>query len=209
MKINAVVTKPEFMKKNSYKSPSKALIISFFTILLAIILSTILFNLNSALISDKLMELFIKFETDFSNKTFIEIFSGFVLSFVPFYVLVTIFGTSLVGFFPIIITVFVHTFGIGCLASYIFSEYALMGFEYFLLVMFPGKIITIFGGLLLCEITVNSSQQIKEGVKKISGEVWGQKIYSLRCLIVGFLFLLAALVDTITVKLFSPLFGLN
>ncbi len=208
MKIEAVVTKPNFFKKN-YKSLTKALIISFFTIFTAIILSTILFNFKSDLISDKLMELFVNFKTDFSSKTFIEIFCGFVLTSVPFYVFVIIFGTSSIGLLPIVLTVFIHTFGIGCLASYIFSTYSLMGFEYFLLVLFPGKVITIFSILLLSETALNSSQQIKEATKMVSGEAFSQKIYGMRCFVIGILFLFAALVDTITIKLFSPLFQIS
>ena len=206
MKINAVITKPKLLQKN-YKSPSKALIISFLTIIAGIILSVILFYLNHTFISDKLLKLFVNFQTDFSNKSFAEIFCGFLLSYLPYIFFAVIMGTCSLGVIPVVVLTFAQSLGIGSLASYIISQYALKGFEYFLLIIFPGKVICIFAMLILCESTLSSSMQIRELSEKSTGESFNKKVYITRVLAVSVLFAVSSLVDTVTVKLFSSLFN--
>ncbi|MGN1195036.1 MAG: hypothetical protein ACI4SB_06095, partial [Acutalibacteraceae bacterium] len=99
--------------------------------------------------SGELCKYFFSFSTDFSGKSYIEILSGFLSVNIIYYCIITVMGTSALGEIPIILLTFLQAMGIGSLTSYLFTSYGIRGFEYFLLVLFPGKVVLLIGSLLL------------------------------------------------------------
>lgn len=209
MKLSATINRREIFHGYSKNRFPKNLLISFITIIIGIICGTIIYIINSDFISNRLVKYFVSFYTEFSGKKFYEIFCGIILSFLSYYILLVIFGTSVLGFVPTIATAFFKAFGMGCLATYIISAYELHGFEYFLLIIFPGKILIIFSLLLLTEMCIDSSQRIKELSEKGSAERFSLNLYLKKSLLILIMMILSALTETICIKLFSSLFELG
>lgn len=209
MKVNAVITKPKIIGKGSHLSPSKiSLLISCFAIFFGIIFGSLIYILNPNFISEGIMKYFISFSTEFSGKTFIEIFSGNFSANMPYYFLCVIFGTCALGAVPVTAATFVKSLGIGVLSAYIFGVYELRGLEYYLLTIFPGKIIFMMAMIILSQICVTSSQQIKKAIKNQNSE-FDKNIYYKRCLVIFALLTVSALVDSVMVKCFSSLFNFS
>ncbi|MCM1363616.1 MAG: stage II sporulation protein M [Faecalibacterium sp.] len=212
MKINATFTKrPKIRIKEPLKSDikNKILLLSVFDIALGIAVGSMLFISNTKYISGELMEFFINFETDFSGKNFAEIFFGFLAANIIYVALTVIFGASSIGELPIALMTLVKSIGIGSLTAYLFSEYGLHGFEYFLLVFFPGKVVLLFAMVMLIQNATLSSHQIRQVIKGISTDYMDIKLYLIRTACILLIFALSCLVDSVAIKLFSPLFSFN
>ncbi len=208
MKFSAVVLKPRLIKKN-YKGKNNALIISFISISVGIICAVVVFQLNIKIISDNLINFFVRFVTDFSNKSFFEMWGGILISNLPYVLIMLILGTCSLGAIPVITVNFFCSYGIGSLTAYIMSNYGLKGFEYFLLVIFPGKVIQILAMMIICENGIKSSNLINQSVIKGVGEKLAVNEYITVFGIGAILVILSSFVDCITVKLFSSLFTLS
>lgn len=150
MKISAVFTKKKPVYNMGYKraagerrtiAPSeKYLIASGAAVVLGLAAGALLFRTNSGFFSRGIGEYFLSFSTDFSAKSFPEIFSGFFCANLIYLLVNLILGTSAVGDVPVFFAAFLKSAGIGSLASYLFVKSALKGVEYFLLVVFPEKL---------------------------------------------------------------------
>ncbi len=212
MKINATFTKrPSFRTRDTLKIDiqKKFLLLSVIDIAVGIAFGTILFISNNDYISSELFKYFISFETDFSSKSFAEIFFGFLAVNLVYITLVVIFGTSAIGKIPVVLLTLIKSVGIGALASYLFSEYGLQGLEYFMLVFFPGKVILLFSMVLLIQNSLLSSHKIRQVVGGNLSEKADIKLYLMRTLIILLFFALSSLIDTCTIKLFSSLFDFS
>ena len=203
MKINAVISKSSVNVDSTYKSA----IISAITIAVGIIFGAIICILSKDNLNSSLVEYFINFSTDFSNKNKPEILSGIILSHIPYFIMMIIFGTSVVGTPAVILLTNIKSMGIGLLTTYIYSSFSLKGIEYCLLVMFPGKFILIFAMILLTQSCFVTSNDIIQRLKNKEGRVVSLEKFAVRSILIFGLIILSALIDFLANISFSSLFN--
>ena len=203
MKINAVISKSSVNVDSTYKSA----IISAITIAVGIIFGAIIYILSKDNLNSSLVEYFINFSTDFSNKNKPEILSGIILSHIPYFIMMIIFGTSVVGTPAVILLTNIKSMGIGLLTTYIYSSFSLKGIEYCLLVMFPGKFILIFAMILLTQSCFVTSNDIIQRLKNKEGRVVSLEKFAVRSILIFGLIILSALIDFLANISFSSLFN--
>ena len=221
MKISAVFPKKERpiktqtidKYKTKYKQQislsDKLLLVSGSVMLLGVLIGVLLFRTNSSYMSNELCKYFISFSTDFSGKSYLEILSGFLSVNIIYYCIVMIMGTSALGDAPIVIMTFLQSTGLGALTSYLFTSYGIRGFEYFLLVLFPGKVILMIASLLAAQNVLISVNHIRSCLKHNLREEYQLKEYLIRSLFVLAIMTISCLSDSVTIKLFASLFSLN
>ena len=222
MKISAVFPKQESLIYKPRKSETrklkisrtltmaeKLLVLSGIVIMLGVVTGVLLFRTNSSYMSSELCKYFIAFSTNFSGKSYLEVLSGFLSVNIIYITIVFVMGTSALGDVPIIIMTFLQSMGIGALTSYLFTTYGIRGFEYFLLVLFPGKIILIVASLLSAQNGLKSVIQIRNCVRHSQREAYSFKLYLIRSLMIFAVMVVSCLVDSVTIKLFASLFNLN
>lgn len=222
MKISAVFPKKESLIHKSRKAETrkislsrtltisdKLLIVSGVVIMLGMITGVLLFRTNSSYMSSELCKYFIAFSTDFSGKSYLEILSGFLSVNIIYFTIIIVMGTSALGDVPIIIMIFMQSMGIGALTSYLFTTYGIRGFEYFLLVLFPGKIILMVASILSAQNGLKSVIQIRGCIRHSQREEYSFKLYLIRSVMILAVMSVSCLVDSVTIKLFASLFNLN
>ena len=119
-----------------------------------------------------------------------------------------VFGLCAVGLPLICILPIIRGVGIGMLSGYLYSNFALRGLGYCVLVIYPGLIPAI-ALLLACSAGINSSYEMLlslSSVKAQRGE-GSIKIYCMRFLIICILIVLAAVTDAAASRLFCRLFS--
>ena len=203
MKINAVISKSSVNVDSTYKSA----IISAITIAVGIIFGAIICILSKDNLNLSLIEYFINFSTDFSNKNKPEILSGIILSHIPYFIMMIIFGTSVVGTPAVILLTNIKSMGIGLLTTYIYSSFSLKGIEYCLLVMFPGKFVLIFAMILLTQNCFVTSNDIRQRLTNKEGRVVSLEKFAIRSILIFGLIILSALIDFFAIISFSSLFN--
>ena len=203
MKINAVISKSSVNVDSTYKSA----IISAITIAVGIIFGAIICILSKDNLNLSLIEYFINFSTDFSNKNKPEILSGIILSHIPYFIMMIIFGTSVVGTPAVILLTNIKSMGIGLLTTYIYSSFSLKGIEYCLLVMFPGKFVLIFAMILLTQSCFVTSNDIRQRLTNKEGRVVSLEKFAVRSILIFGLIILSALIDFFAIISFSSLFN--
>lgn len=107
-----------------------------------------------------------------------------------FMLAVFVFGLCAVGLPLICILPIIRGVGIGMLSGYLYSNFALRGLGYCVLVIYPGLIPAIFALLLACSAGINSSYEMLlslSSVKAQRGE-GSIKIYCMRFLIICILY---------------------
>lgn len=126
-----------------------------------------------------------------------------------FMLAVFVFGLCAVGLPLICILPIIRGVGIGILSGYLYSNFALRGLGYCVLVIYPGLIPAIFALLLACSAGINSSYEMLlslSSAKAQRGE-GSIKIYCMRFLIICILIVLAAVIDAAASRLFCRLFS--
>lgn len=126
-----------------------------------------------------------------------------------FMLAVFVFGLCAVGLPLICILPIIRGVGIGMLSGYLYSNFALRGLGYCVLVIYPGLIPAIFALLLACSAGINSSYEMLlslSSAKAQRGE-GSIKIYCMRFLIICILIVLAAVTDAAASRLFCRLFS--
>lgn len=160
-------------------------------------------------IKGELWNCFIGFSTDFASKTYPEIFSGLLLSNLPYLLIMYLTGTNTKGCYLSLVFTFLKTYGLGLVSTYIFCCFALKGIEYCLLIFFPGKIFLIFAILLLTENCCNMSYKINCVAKQKYSSQTDPTRYNLRTAFVLLIIILSAVIDLIMIICFSSLFNFN
>ena len=126
-----------------------------------------------------------------------------------FMLAVFVFGLCAVGLPLICILPIIRGVGIGMLSGYLYSNFALRGLGYCVLVIYPGLIPAIFALLLACSAGINSSYEMLLSLssgKAQRGE-GSIKIYCMRFLIICILIVRAAVTDAAASRLFCKLFS--
>lgn len=157
-------------------------------------------------ITEKLITAFVEFATNHSNKSGLEIFSGIVLSIIPYFLIMYFLGTSARGTSAIFLMTFLKALGLSIVTTYIYFTYELKGIEYCLLVFFPGKILLLFSMLLLTENCYVTSKQIQRTVKNKNESKVDLIKYDFRNVFIAVIMLLSCLVEFVLIKAFSTLF---
>lgn len=205
MKISAVIAAKK-IRKPSFSTDAKSAMIAALPILFGIIAGSLLSLTAGEGITEKLSKVFLSFATDFSDKSNIEIFSGLLISLLPYFIAMIFCGICYVGAPAAFALTFVKCLGLGFLTVYIFQSLGLKGIEYCLLVFFPGKVILIFAMILLTQNCYKTSLEIRGAVRQSrEGKVDLLK-YALRLLIIFILLTISSLVDFLMILCFSGLF---
>ena len=126
-----------------------------------------------------------------------------------FMLAVFVFGLCAVGLPLICILPIIRGVGIGMLSGYLYSNFALRGLGYCVLVIYPGLIPAVFALLLACSAGINSSYEMLlslSSAKAQRGE-GSIKIYCMRFLIICILVVIAAVTDAAASRLFCRLFS--
>lgn len=200
--------KPNFKHdKHMNLNFSKPLMLSCGVIVCAIVCGALIFSLNTKFISQEISSFFVAFTTEFSYKSFLEIFCGDLLPSLIFYAFAVVFGTCALGAVPVILTFFTQFFGLGALAAFLFGSYGLEGVEYFLLIFLPAKSVLIFSAIILFECTVSASQTVKRTVFGKEKDPFHEKDYWFKCLFALFFVVISSLLEALMIRLFSSLFS--
>lgn len=207
MKVSAVINAKKFSTRQLHKLPSA--FVSFIPIALGLIFGSIIFNFSGDSIFSSLKTYFLSFSTDFSNKSTLEIISGMLLTYLPYFIMMVIFGMCALGTAPVFVLSFFKSAGIAMTATYIYSVYALKGVEYCLLIFYPGKILSLLGMLMLTHSCYFMSTGISRLIKGTGNTEVEIEKYILRSLLIGAIFILSSLVDFLMIKCFSSLFSFS
>ena len=205
MKINAVISKPTL----KFEFADKIAVFSAVLIVIGIISGTVIYSVTKNNIVDSICEYFISFITDFSNKNKPEILSGLILSNIPYFIMMLIFGTNVIGTPGVIALTYAKSMGIGLLYTYIYDAYALKGIEFCLLVLLPGKFILILAMILLTQNCYVTSNNIRKSLYNSENRAVSLSKFALRSLIIVTLFVISSIVDYFTLTSFSSLFDFN
>lgn len=204
MKINAVISS-DIIKRNGFFK-DKIQIFCFLVLSSALITGTILYVLSEEYLTEDMFRYFTGFYLDFSSKTTLEVFSGIILSHLPYVLLMIVFGTSSVGCYFVAAISFIKASGMGLISAYLYSSFGLKGIEYALLIFFPGKFLMIFSILFIMHSGINNALYVK-GLTK--GEYRAEKssnLYAVKAVTAVLLFILSSLVDCFLAVSFSSLF---
>ena len=208
MKVSAVITANKFRTDTVKNNPS-GIIIVFLSVALGLICGCIVYAAADGSLFSPLGEYFISFATDFSNKNKPEIFSGLIVSDIPYFLAMLILGLSALGAAPALLLSFLKSAGIGAVATYLYSAYSLEGIEYCLLVLFPSNAVMLFAMLVFthsCYITsVKINRQIRN---KDEADVELQK-YFVRSGLIYCVFVIAAVIRFLTIISFTSLFSFS
>ena len=198
MKISAVL-----LNKNSgiYKNKNnfnRLTLISFFVIVLSFV-SGSLICIFSDQSYEELNNSFYEFLNFTAEKSKTEVYSGLLLINLICFILIFFFSTSIIGTPFIYIVTSFRYIGLGLLVTYIYASFGLKGIEYCLLIMLPGKFFMVFADIMLVDLSVYLSKNLKK--IKIS-----DKRYLLILLCSCILLLISSAVDTAFISLFGKLF---
>ena len=205
MKISAVL--PKGVIKNNEASSERINIKIFFALALALIEGTVIYIASESYLSSEMLDSFKGFFSDFSSKSMIEVFTGLVLTNLPFLIFSIILGSSTSGYIIIPLMGFLKITGIGVVNTYIYSAFGLKGVEYSLLVFYPGKFLLMFSFLFLMQACIENSLRIKNIAK---GECRAEKYsisYAVKIIAATITMLLSSVVDCILIAAFSKLFS--
>lgn len=209
MKINAVITTNKLKSTKKAFSENSAILSSFLSVCFGIVAGCILNIINTDTVFESIQEYFVNFATQFSYKAKAEIFSGLLISNIPYFILMLILGASTIGSFTVYVISFFKSAGIGAVATYLYSTYSLRGIEYCLLVFFPAKILLIFGILLLTTSCYANSKNIVLLIKNSAENKIEMNKYFLRSFFIYLVFVISSIVEFIAITSFSSLFSFN
>lgn len=202
MKINAVISKPSVKLNNG----DKTAIISAAAIAFGIITGAMIYSVSNNTVFNEICDYFLSYATDFTHKNKPEIFSGIIISYVPYIIAMFILGTSIVGAVGTIALSTVKSMGIGLLFTYIYDAFSLKGIEYCLLILLPGKFILIFAMILLTQSCCMNSLAIRKSLSNFENGAVPLQKYLLRSVVILLLFVLSSLADFLMLTSFSSLF---
>lgn len=206
--MNAVISAKGLRPRNFQKKIPSVVIVAL-PIAVGIIFGCIIYFFSDQSVFDSLKTYFIKFSTEFSDKNKSEIISGLIVSYLPYVIIMLIFGACAWGTAPVFIMSFLKSAGIGMTATYLYDVYALKGIEYSLLVFYPGKIIAVFAMLALTHSCYSMSRNINMLIKCKGEGAVSLDSYFMRTLLISFIFVISSFVEFLTVTCFSSLFSFN
>ena len=179
-------------------------IVSFISIFIGIFTGACVYSFSDSFFKNEIMVAFLSFNTNFNDKTNIEIFSGMLISGLIYFFVMFVLGSNIFGkeLSPVV-TLF-KTTGLGAIIAYLYQQFGAEGFEYALLVFIPGKMLFIFAALLITKLCFETSISLRSGLSKEDIAVL-IKIYSIKSLFCLAVMIASWSVDFICLKAFSGL----
>ncbi len=205
MKISAVISSDIIKKEGLAKN--KILILNFIVLASALITGTVLYIYCEDYLTGEIWNSFTGFAVDFTAKTKTEVFSGLLLSHLPYIVLMLVFGTSSVGSVFAAGLSFIKAAGLGVLTAYLYSYFGLKGVEYSMLIFLPGKFIMLFSMLFMTNVCISNSLHISKLTKGECKAENSSNIFAVKIATAVLLFVLSSLIDCALAVSFSSLFS--
>ena len=197
-KIKIIITDFDFKK-------DKALIYSFISVAVGLISGAVVTGFTTSDLKTETADLFVSFFTDFTDKNKLEIFSGISLEGLIYFVALFIAGGNIFGKKLTLVLTALKASGITAIITVLYSDYALKGLEYILLVFMPGKIMLFFAMLFMTKFCYEFSLDLRstKDRKKITN------VFIIKSLIALFFMLVSWLIDFLAIIIFSGLFEFN
>ena len=205
MKINTVISPRVSVEPTGPKN--KIQLLSFASIASSVIIGTLIFILSEDYISSDILSEFEGYFSSLENKNTLEVFTGFLLSHIPYIMLMIVLSTCTYGTAFILILSFLKVSGLSILNAVIYSTFGLKGIEYSLLVSHPGKFVLLLSVLLMTEFCIENSQKINSRLKGESKQQDSNNLYALKIAVAVLLFIFSSLVDCFFTVSFSSLFS--
>jgi len=180
------------------------LIASFASVLAGIAFGSCVYNLPDISCKNELLSLFIDFSTEITDKTYIEIFSGIVISGVLYFISMFILGGNVFGKELSLLATAVKALGIGALISFLYYQHGVEGFEYALLIFLPGKFVLIFAMLFFTECCFNVSEKLRSGFNNEDTKLL-IKMYTFKSIVAFGIMFISWLIDFLCLIGFSKL----
>lgn len=184
----------------------RGLLFSFLSILTGLIFGSVLTVFPDNGIKDEILSLFVSFNTEITDKSKIEIFSGIILSGLVYFGIMFFLGGNVFGKELSLIVTAIKASGITAVIAFLYSHYALKGLEYCLLVFLPGKIIFIFAMLFITKSCFDFSKKLRHGASESADIKAVTKLYSLKAVFSLLIFMLSWIIDFLTLIIFTGLF---
>lgn len=206
MKVSAVINANKLKnKKIDYKQPG--MIVVFVCLTLGIVCGCIVYTVADNNLFSPLGKYFLSFATDFSNKNKPEIFSGLIISDLPYFIAMLVFGLSALGYIPVLLISFFKCAGIGAVATYLYTTYSLEGIEYCILILFPSYAVMVLAIMMLTHSCYVTGMKINKLIRnKDESDIELQK-YFLRSGLIYCIFVVASVIRFVTIISFSSLFS--
>lgn len=182
----------------------RGLLASFLSIFIGLIFGSCIYNLPDFSLKNKLLSLFVSFSTEITDKTHIEIFSGFLLSALMYYAVMFFCGGNVFGKEFSMFATSVKASGISALIAFLYNQYGIEGFEYTLLVFIPGKCALIFAMLFLTECCFDTSSKLRSGINNADAKSL-IKMFSLKNAVASVIMFISVLFDYLCLVGFSKL----
>lgn len=181
----------------------RGLLFSFIAILFGLIFGTVLTVFFENGIKNEILSLFVSFNTEIADKSKMELFSGIILSGLLYFGAMFISGGNIFGKELSLIITAVKASGITAVIAFLYSQYALKGLEYCLLIFLPGKLIFMFGMLFMTKCCFDFSKKLRCNSNEVIKDT---KLFSLKSSISFLIFMLSWTVDFLAIIVFSGLF---
>lgn len=199
MKVRALY----FSNKKSLNLNIELFIVGFISVFAIMTGTAVAYFSNTG---ENIIRLFLSFVFESANNSYIKIFLIIFSEHIIYLITCLICGTSLYGKIPIIFITFFNITGISSIITVLIKNYFLKGLEYCLLVFFPGKIILIFTLIFTSVSCIKASEDINKINKKEESAEFSDKLYLKRVTLSCIMLVISALIDSLTLKLFLPLF---
>ena len=174
-----------------------------------LILGAIIIKNNNSFVIDTFMDMF---KTYISVKKEQSIGLNFINSLtvnLAFILFSFILGLCAVGLPLISVLPLIKGIGIGMLSGFLYSNFALSGLGYCVLIIYPGLIPATFALMLSCSTGISSSYNMLFSLsssKSSKGEL-SLKFYCLKFLVIALITVFSSAIDAIVVRLFSSFFN--
>lgn len=205
MKVSAVITANK-LKYESTGCKQPGIIVVFIVLTLGLICGCVVYTVSDDSLFSSLGKYFISFTTDFSNKNKPEIFSGLLLSDIPYFFVMTVLGLSALGYIPGLVFSFIKCAGIGAVSTHLYITYSLKGIEYCILMLFPSYAVLIFAVMILTHSCYVTSIKINNLIRSKDEPDIEIRKYLLRSVLIYSMFFTATLVRFFAIISFSSLF---
>lgn len=168
--------------------------------------ATIIKDSTSA-VTVKLAELFDRYRELRNQQSIFSNFCGSMLTSLIFMAVTFIFGLCSIGVPLISIVPVIRGLGLGMISGHLYSEYALNGLGYSLLVLYPGSLISIIALLMCCNESILMSQDMfLVMMNKPAKNSSAIKMYCARYLVILIIAAIGAATDAICLLAFERFF---
>lgn len=184
----------------------RGLLFSFLSVLSGLLSGAITANYPESSLKEKILTLFVSFNTDLADKTKAEYFCGILLSTLLYFFILFACGSNTFGKIPALLVTFFKATGITAVIAFLYAQYGLKGLEYCLLVYIPGKILLIFAMLFFTKACFDFSCVLSAGFTVTAEAKTLRRVFLLKAAVSLLILVLSAATDFLSCILFASLF---